>query len=189
MMIDLQEGISETGTIADLEETSETGMTAVLEGISETETIADLEEISATVTVPREEISDAMTTADREGILRSAVPLTGDATVPLLLEVVRREIGPHRVGMTPGIVEEEAGGRDLGGTQSQLRGVKNPEIDQLRDSTNLSPPPPLLNHQAKKMTVGRPWPRSDKLGVNQSFLAFECCFISNVFSTLSNGFK
>merc|ERR1719186_1940362 len=168
MMIDLQEGISETGTIADLEETSETGMTAVLEGISETETIADLEEISATVTVPREEIW-------------SAVLPTGDAIAPLQLEVVKKEIGPHRVGMTPGIVEEEAGGPHLGGTQSQLLGVKNPEIDPLLDSTNLSPPPPHLNHQAKKMTVGRPWPRSDKLGVNQSFLAFECYFISNVF--------
>merc|ERR1719508_517148 len=130
-----------------------------------------------------------MTTADREGILRSVVLLTGDATAPLQLEVVKKEIGLHRVGMTPGIGEEEAGGPDLGGTQSQLLDVKNPEKDPLLDSTNLSPPQPLLNHQAKKMTVGRPWPRSDKLGVNQSFLAFECCFISNVFSALSNGFK
>merc|ERR1719402_1606361 len=114
-----------------LEETSEIGMTAVLGGISETETIADLEEISATVTVPREEISGAMTTVDREGILRSAVLPTGDATAPLLLEVVKREIGPHRVGMTPGIVEEEAGGPALGGTPSQLLGVMNQEKDQL----------------------------------------------------------
>merc|ERR1719186_456487 len=181
MMIDLQEGTSETGMIVDLEETSEIGMTAVLEGTSETETTADLEEISATVTVPREEISGAMTTADREGILRSAVLPTGDATVPLQLEVVKKEIGPHRVGMTPGIVEEEAGGPALRGTPSQLLDVKNQEKDQLLDSTNLSPPPPHLNHQAKKMTVGRPWPRSDKLGVKESFLACECCFISNVF--------
>merc|ERR1740129_2371566 len=166
--------------IVDREGTSETGMIVVLEEM-EIGTIAGLEGISETVTVPREEISGATTTADREGIPRSAVPLTGDVTAPLLLEVVKKEIGPHRVVMTPGIVEEEAGEPDLGGTPSQLLGVKNPEKDQLLDSTNLSPPQPHLNHQAKKMTVGRPWPRSDKLGVNESFLAFECCFISNVF--------
>merc|ERR1719402_1112785 len=73
MMIDPLEGTLETGMIVDLEETSATGMTAVLEGTLETETIAEREEIP-----------------------RSAVPLTGDATAPLLLADVKKEIGPHR---------------------------------------------------------------------------------------------
>lgn len=180
------EETSETGMTVDLGEISETGMTAVLEGTLETEKIADLEGTLATVTVPREEISDATKIAVPGEMSRTAVPPTGDATGPPR-PLEKKETDLPRAEKIPQTEVAAAGGPRPGGIRCRP-GVMNPETDPLQDLRNLSPSEPHLNHLAKKMTVGLPWP-SVKLGVKRSFLPFEWSFTSNVFSALSDGFK
>merc|ERR1719402_1810337 len=184
----LGEGISGKGTTDPLEETSETGMTAVLEGTLETEKTADLEGTLATVTVPREEISDATKIAVPGEMLRTAVPPTGDATGPPR-PLEKKETDLPRAEKIHQTEVAAAGGPRPGGILHRRPGVMNPETDPLQDLRNLSPSEQHLNHLAKKMTVGLPWP-SVKVGSKEEFLDVRVEFhFERFFSALSDGFK